>query len=1085
MTFIRKMAENRIQARQLGQVDGPQADGAKGAQQGQPIEGPALRPGGRPVQKNKKAGLNQAMMRKTIADVFSAGEALGLTGPLLAKHLGSIERITGDIKDLEIAMVRGLKRQPEETQAIFQRLPAQLVSEMSAGLQALDPAGAAKSVSNLLGTVTDLVKGNKLPTGDQLRAVIGLTHAAGQLQSGDMGKVLRYAAGKVASVGLEGNGLTAMVQQMGLAMGSIVGVGAAREELFKVTVDTMMKALNGDGDIADIANAANKASGNLLTEGQVKIAIDQATAARKLKGQLDNTEAQAKQQLDQAKGVYEGKLAGAEAAKLGPVADVREQATTMLSTKGQAVWHHQMNTHAAQPEHVVENLGKFLLTYLSRIGREAIPDNTVTKAAQQFVALAKIEGVTPEHLQQIALEHAGAVDHAELPGTLTQLTDIVNKLTPDARGKLLGAGPVEADGSLALTALANTLAGQSERFAVREGPKDSLVATFNTAPDAKTMSLAARRGVRFAAEIPNTENGGIVDRLRGHLPEDMSILANADIDPATVAATNPTLPGDSVVRLLAIGVQGKRDTDQWLATLEKFFKGARGNKEHARNMRTLLAATADAGVDATKLVDAFKKSGMSDQVLTKTVQAMLDETGYTPDKAYLDTAIKTLNKGDNLLGDIQARMQDKLMNEMNLGALVGDAQINVTEKGLAEVKGPLAQFFKSGVGQRTVPQDILQGFLVAALEDRTDGFRFTTPVAQAHLQPLSESQKRQWMEPQVMMHVRFEGDGEAVFKERVGDSAKMGQLLLGRMEEAWGKLDDLVAKQAELADKLRNIDKNDRKARLPLQREIRGLPAKIKGLEWASKVAAMTPDNITPAKFITLGDELMDMRTLVGPAGAPAIDALQHTLKMSDVAYSQVVTNDGPDFPTIYKQATTNCLKWPGYGGEVLGYQADPNKRFIVTKKEGGEMRRAVLRLVEREDEGHKGEPLLLLERTYPDAASEEEKQRLMEHTIRRAAQMGVPCAFATEYYWNKGGRVGARGGVDMQAVLQDLSKRYGTDVDEKVLQLMNRASNFGTDYLDSNAPGGAAGAGRVSYRGHREKTDKVFENRFIVMTPK
>ena len=205
---------------------------------------------------------------------------------------------------------------------------------------------------------------------------------------------------------------------------------------------------------------------------------------------------------------------------------------------------------------------------------------------------------------------------------------------------------------------------------------------------------------------------------------------------------------------------------------------------------------------------------------------------------------------------------------------------------------------------------------------------------------------------------------------------------------------------------------------------------------------------------------------------------------MSDISYSQVVTDDGPDFETIYKLATTNCLKWPGRGGEVLGYQADPNKRFVVTKNQAGEVRRAVMRLVERQDEGHKGEPLLLLERTYPDSVTEEEKQRLMEHTIRRAAQMGVPCAFATEYYWNNG-KAGQRGGVDMKAVLNDLSKRYGTEVDETVLQLLNRASNFGTDYLDSNAPGGAAGAGRVSYRGHNQKTDKEFENRFILMTPK
>lgn len=1080
--FINNIARNRIAARQLGQIDGPKADGADKAKQGEPLGAPDLRPGGRPAPKKKGGGLGAAMMRQTISDVFAAGEKIGLTGPLLARHLSSVERLSGDIQALEVAFVRGLGQAPKETQDMFRNLPAQLVQEMSAGLNGLDPAGAAKSVSHLLGAVADMMKGG-LPTGDQVRGIIGIAHSAGQLESGAMGELVASAAKSIRDLGIGGPALEATVQQMGRAMGAIKGTGAMREELFGVAFNTMLKALNGDGDITDIANSANKAAGSKLNEGQLKIAIDQATAGRQLKGQLDQQANQATQQLAQAKGTYDAHLAGAHAAKLQPLTDVRAQVAERLSPKGQAVWHTQMNANVGQPDHVAQALGSFLLTYLSRVGRESIPDNVVQQTVQQFVALGKVQGIGADHLGQIASEHAGAVEHTELPGTLAQLTDVLNKLTPDARAKLLAAGPVEADGSLALTAMANTFAGQSARYAQAQGPKGTLVATLNGAGDAKGLAMVARRGVRFASEIPNTENGGIVERLRAHLPEDLQILAQAGLDPAVVGAAHPTVPTDSLPRLLTIGVQNKRDTDQWLGALEKFFKGARGNKEHARNMRTLLAATADAGVDATALVDAFDKAGLSAQVLTKTIQALLDETGYTPDKAYLDTAISKLNKGENLLGEIQERLQGKLMKDLNLGGLLGDAKVKVTEAGLEAVKGPLAPFFKAGVGQAVVPQDILQGFLVSVLEDRSDSFRFTTPVAEAHLGPLTDAARKAWMQPQVMMHVRFEGEGEAKFHGRVADSAKLGQLLAGRMEEAWGKLDDLVAKQGELATKLRNVDKNDRKARAPLVREIRGLPAKIKGLEWAKQVAAMTPETITPSKFLALGDEVLDIRGLVGPAGQAATDALQHTLKMSDISYSQVVTDDGPDFPSIYKLATTNCLKWPGYGGEVLGYQADPNKRFIVTKNQAGEMRRAVMRLVERQDEGHVGEPMLILERTYPDSVTEEEKQRLMEHTIRRAAQMGIPCGFATEYYWNNG-RAGARGGVDMKAVLEDLSKRYGTEVEDKPVQLLNRASNFNCDYLDSDAPGGARGAGQVSYRGHKQKTDKAFENRFIVMTP-
>ncbi len=1080
--FIRNIAGNRIAAQQLAQVDAPKADGADKAKKGQPLQAPDLRPGGRPVPKKQGGGLNAAMMRQTISDVFQAGEKLGLTGPQLARHSASIATLTKDIKGLEMAFARGLANQPEETRSIFRNLPAEIIGEMSAGLQALDPAGAAKSISHILNAIADIVKGD-LPSGDQLRGMIGLAHSAGQLESGAMGEIFAAAAKSINQVGLKGPGLQAVVQQMALGMGAIKGAGGVREPLFNVTFNTMMKALNGDGDIADIAKSANKAAGQTLTDGQVQISIDQATAGRALLANLDAQVKQAEQQLEQAKGVYDANLAGPMAAKLEPLKDVRAQASELLSPKGQAVWHHEMNTHGAQPDKVVQGLGRFLLSYLARVGRESIPDAVVKQAAQHFVALGQIEGMTADHLNQLATEHTGAVDHVEIPGTLAQLGDILNKVTPEARTKLLAAGPVEADGSLALTAMANTLSGRADRYAHNQGPKPTLIATLNGAADAKTLTMVARRGVRFASEIPNTENGGIVERLRAHLPEDMKILAAAEIDPSVIGAAHPTLPTDSLPRLLAIGVKGKRDTDTWVGSLEKYFKNARGNKEHGRNLRTLLAAAADAGVDATKIVDAFDKSGISAQVLTKTVSAMLSETSSAPDKAYLDNAIKVLNKGSSPLNDIQARLQDKLMKEMNLEALVGDANINVTEHGLDLVKGPLATFFKNGVGKPQVPQDILKGFLVAVLEDRSDAFRFTTPVAEAHLGPLSDSARKAWLEPQVMMHVRFEGEGEAKFHGRVADSAKLGKLLSGRMEKAWGKLDDLKTQQADLAGKLRNVNKNDNKARGALVREIRGLPAKIKGLEWASQVASMTADNITPSKFLQLGDSVMDMRRLVGPAGAKAIDALQHSLKMSDISYSQVVTDDGPGFDQIFKLATTACLNWPGYGGEVLGYQADPNKRFLITKNQAGEHRRSVMRIVERQDEGHVGEPMLILERTYPDSATQEEKQRLMEHTIRRAAQMGVPCGFATEYYWN-GGNEGARGGVDMKAVLEDLSKRYGTDVDDRAVQLLNRASNFSCDYLDSNAPGGAAGAGRVSYRGHKEKTDKAFENRFIVMTP-
>jgi hypothetical protein len=1080
-SFINRIARQRIEARQADQVDAPGVKGPGGAPQGQPVEGPELRPGGRPAPKKASPGLNAALMRQTVADVFTAGEKLGLGGPLLARHQASLSRITDELNELAKTMAKGLRGKPAETQAALKNLPAQLIGEMSAGLTALDPAGAAKTISTVLNLVTELMRG-EAPNGDQLRAMIGVAYAAGQLSSGGMGEAVADAARLIRGSNANGAALSALVRTLTAAMGAINGTGAAREELFGVTVATMLKALSGEGDTKAMATAANAAAGNPLSDGQVDIAAAQANAARQAKAQVEQQDAQAAQQLGQARAAFDGNP------KLAALAGIREQAGALLSTKGQLLWHQQVNAHAGQPDHVVQALGQLLLTYLARVGREAIPDRVVADAASHFVALAQIEGVTAQHLTGLAGEHAGVVDHTELGGTLKLTGDLLRKLDGAARGRLLAAGPVEADGSSALVALANTLGRQTERYARAEGPLNTLVATLNAAADDASVSMAARRGVRFAAEIPNTENGGIVERLRNHLPQDLATAAKAGLDPAAVAATHPTLPADSLPRLIALGVEGGKDSGKWLTDLEKFFKAARGNKEHTRNLRTLVAAAADAGVDATRLVGAFLKSGMSAQVLTKTVQAMLNETGYAPDKAYLDGVIGGLEKGDSVYAQIQERMQGKLMKDLNLGALLGEgAKVKVTEKGLGEVKGELAPFFRTGAGNAVVPQDILKGFLVAVLEDRADSYRFETPVAAAHLAPLSERAKQAWMKPQVMMHVRFDGDGQARFGERVRSSAQLGELLRGRMEGAWGKLDDLVAKQTQLSKQLRDIDKNDRAGRAALVKEIRGLPGKVSALEWATKVAAMTPENVTPEKFLALGDELMAVRRSVGPAGHEAMDALMYTLKLADISYSQVVTDDGPDFPTIYKLATTNCLKWPGYGGEVLGYQADPNKRFVVTKNQAGEMRRAVLRLVERQDAEHKGEPMLILERTYPDRVTAEEKQRLMEHTLRRAAEMGVACGFATEYYWDASKTARGRGNglVDMNETLTDLAKRYDSQVDKKVLDLLNRASNFSTDYMDSAPPNGAAGAGQVSYRGHKEKTDKAFQNEFIVMTPK
>lgn len=1083
MSFISDIARQRIQARQAEPVKGAGAKKADGAKQGAAVEGPALRPGGRPAPKKAGGGLSQGMLRQSVGDVFDAGEKVGLPPALLARHLASIETLTKELAGLDKTLTKSLGRKPAETQAVFRNLTGQVVGEMSDALAALDPRGAAKAIVHAVAGVNDLVSG-KLPSGEQVRGIIGLAHAAGQLKTGGLGEAFQHAALAVRDVGVEGTTLQALTQQMALAMPTIAGTGGVQDTLFQVTFDTVLKALNGDGDLADIANAQNQAAGGHLNADQVQIAQNQAQAARTLKANLDKQAAGLTQQRDQQKAAYEQHLGGAHQAKLEPLADVRKQAEAILGDKGQASWFQQMNAQVGQPDATVQGLGRFLLTYLARIGREAVPDKVVQQATAQFVALANVDGMTPAVVNQLATEFAGSVDHAELPGVLTQLNQILGQLDGAARGRLLAAKAVEKDGSFGVTALGATLGGLSQRYAEAQGPKNTLVATLNAAGDDKAMAFVARRGVVAAANIPNAENGGIIERLRNHLPADMAALAKAGIDPSAVAATQPNLPADATPRLLAIGLGKKRDADAWTERLGKLFKAARGNKEHSRNLRTLLAAADDVGVDATKLTDALLDSGISAQVLTRTVQAILDETNHAPDKAYLDTALKTLGKKDgDLLGDIQSRLQEKLMQQLNLGALAGEGQGRVTEQGLAYVKGPLAQFFQNGIGKQQVNQDVLKGFLSAVLEDREDAFRFTTPAVEHQIGHLSAEAKTEWMKPQVMMHVRFSDDGEARFQDKVKDGAKLGGLVLSRMEEAWGKLEDLEKTHAEVVAQLRELPKNQRAARKKLIAKVHGVPAKIDAVQWATKVAGMTPETITPPKFQALGDQVNDMRRRLGPGADQVMDALLHTLKMSDISFSQVVTDDARPYAEVFPLATKQCLAWPGTGGEALGYQADPNKRVVISKNDKGVQFRAVMRIVQRDDEGHAGDPMLLLERTYPDNVTQEEKQRLMEHTIRRAADMGIACGFATEYYWDAS-KTGRRL-MDMNAVLEDLSARYGTEVDKKIMKVTNRGGNFNQDYLDSAPPQGAEGRGRVGVRRYTGNQDQQFENEFIVMTPK
>jgi hypothetical protein len=130
---------------------------------------------------------------------------------------------------------------------------------------------------------------------------------------------------------------------------------------------------------------------------------------------------------------------------------------------------------------------------------------------------------------------------------------------------------------------------------------------------------------------------------------------------------------------------------------------------------------------------------------------------------------------------------------------------------------------------------------------------------------------------------------------------------------------------------------------------------------------------------------------------------------------------------------------------------------------------------------------MLVLERTYPDNATSDEKQRIIEHALRRASEMGIAVAYPTEYYWDvrKTNRFAGNAAVEeMNEVLKDLNRRYGTRSQKQIMQVINRAGNTQQEYIDSAPPNGAAGRGQVGVRQYPGNQDVQFENEFLILEP-
>ncbi len=396
------------------------------------------------------------------------------------------------------------------------------------------------------------------------------------------------------------------------------------------------------------------------------------------------------------------------------------------------------------------------------------------------------------------------------------------------------------------------------------------------------------------------------------------------------------------------------------------------------------------------------------------------------------------------------------------------------------IGAPLERFLAEGRGLAQIDQALLNGLELAARQGRFDAFRFSTPSAADQLRPLTDSQRALWRRPQTMTHLRFHDDGEARFAQKVQDAAKLGALLHEQLLAKFGAPQVLDARRKALLAQL------DRGPGRGPRRKLKGLSVKIQLLRWSAQLCSLHPDRVTPERLIALAEPLRKCAKQLWDRSL--VDHLLATLRLDDLQYEQVITNDGPDLWTTVRLSTTDCLKWPGNGGEALAYAVDANKRMIVTRNAQNEARRAVLRLVERQDAGHRGAPLLLLERSYPRRATREEKQRLIEHALRRAQQMGVPFAMASEYYWDASqtDRFHAEPETDMNKVLGLLQERYQCATKLAELSLLTRAGNTQEEYLDSD-PVHRHNRGRPSVRrwsAHHRGDARVFENEFFLFEP-
>jgi hypothetical protein len=1032
------------------------------------------------VSAGKAKTFNGALLRQTVEDVFDAGAAIGLPGPLVARLSLGLDQELRTLRALDEAIAATWAKLGEPQRGVLTSIPGRILHASVEGLAPLDAGARTRALHAILEGIEELTRAERLPWATEVRALEGFAHAIAKLKAPEMGAEMKAAFARIVKIA-EPPPLEAASDALAEKIDVILASGDARTRAActSAAIDIVLTIAEKPKGI-DARKTAKEAiervveRGVALTAGQQKILTELAIDMKRREAEYRRIENDIRGDCDQQKARFDG-TRGANADKVALLGPIRARTREALSLHGRLAWFHRLNINMGQPPRAVEAIARVHLELLAQ-RVEPLPNANALKAIENAVIqLSAVQGVSPEALAKIAEKHIRTQ-------ASTELVQIFSALAATQK-ELFGQKNNLRDADL-LAILADSFAGRAGAFLPPRGARTLLVGALAEAPSDAARHSVAAHAPPIAQAIKAAEAGKTRDHLEETFAKDMAAIAKKGTNLTAIAATYPAIPEDSLAALTATAQRNRFDLDKWFGRLSELFAAARGNKDYARSLRSILVLADQGEADVRGLLDALLKAKLKGPVLMRTVNAVLREDNHQISRAQIERVIRQLEKGDDVAASIEHRMNAAMMKNLDLAAILKNAKVKVTDEGLEAVQGPLAQFFAEANQQ--FDKDFLRDLLISVLEGTYPSFRFTTRAAKRALRSLDDDQKRQWMKAETMTHVRFDEKGQREFDRRVKSAANIAGKLAARMTAAWGKLEDLEAKREDLVKRIRGLKKNELEARRRLIAQVKDLPGKISVLGWATDLAAMTPDTTTPLRFAAMADGLSTLGRALGPGMRPVIEELIWTIRLNDLAYSEVVTHDGPSLEMMMKLVSGTCIHGAA-DSAFLAYCVDPNKRMIYTKNGRGETRRAVLRLVERRDPGHVGEPMLLLECPYPrGTTTKEERQRLIEHTLRRATEMGIPAAYPTEYYWDasKTGRFQGQTVNDMNAVIKDLNRRYSTVNEMKAVKVLNPAGNMDEEYIDSAPTQGADGAGNAEVRRYNSTRDHAYENMFVILSP-